>query len=144
MNNITQPQSWNFDEIKIGYKTEPILCIFTPGDIDEFARISGDYNPLHLSDAFAQHKGFQGRVVHGMLLASKLSYLVGMVLPGTDSLYLTQELNFRRPIVADEQCILTGIVMNKSASTRIVEIKIELVDLKGGVALDGLARVKVL
>lgn len=133
-----------FEDIKVGYETKPILCRFSEKEIEAFAKLSGDKNPLHLDDEFTRAKGYKGRLVHGLLLASKFSYLVGMVMPGKDSLYLSQDLNFHRPILAGEEFRVRGTVISKSESTKIVEIKTEIFDSVGQVAVEGRALVKII
>ena|SRR5258706_4959936 len=71
---------------------------FTDDDVRRFIEITGDVNPLHVDDAFAASTKFGRRVVHGMLTASILSTMVGMLLPGTGAIYRSQTLTFLRPV----------------------------------------------
>ena len=68
---------YTFDEIEIGL-TKQFQITITESMIDGFAKISGDYNPLHMDEKFAQSRDFINRVCHGMLLGSLFSRLVGM------------------------------------------------------------------
>ena len=68
----------------------------TEADIQAFAGVSGDTNPLHLHDEFARSTMFKGRIAHGMLSASFISTVVGTRLPGPGAVYVSQTLN-RRP-----------------------------------------------
>lgn len=143
MNNATLNQ-WNFEDVKVGYEIEPIAFSFSEEDVDDFVKLSGDANPLHVDENFAKSRGFRGRLVHGALIASKFSYLVGMVMPGIGSLYISQELNFHNPVYIGEQCAVKGRVVHKSESTRIIEIKAEIIKSNGELAIDGIAKVKIL
>ncbi|KUO78546.1 MAG: hypothetical protein APF81_10735 [Desulfosporosinus sp. BRH_c37] len=67
-------------------------------DILSFAEVSGDFNPLHLDESYAQTTLFKGRIAHGMLGVSMLSALIGNVLPGPGSIYLSQKVEFKRPV----------------------------------------------
>ena len=67
-------------------------------DIRSFATVSGDYNPVHLDDEFAKGTPFGNRISHGMLTASYISAVFGMHLPGPGAIYVTQTLNFKRPV----------------------------------------------
>jgi acyl dehydratase len=67
-------------------------------DIVSFARITGDYNPLHTDSEFASKTRFKGRIAHGMLCASLVSAVLGTKLPGPGSIYLSQSLKFVRPV----------------------------------------------
>ncbi len=71
---------------------------FTDDDVRHFIEITGDMNPLHVDEAFAATTQFHGRVVHGMLTASILSTMVGMLLPGAGAVYRSQTLAFLRPV----------------------------------------------
>ena len=139
-----EPKQWNFNDIKVGYEIEPIVCSFSGKDVEDFVRLSGDANPLHVDDEFAKSKGFAGRLLHGALLASKFSYLVGMIIPGKNGLYISQELNFHKPILMDEQFTIKGMVVRKSEATRIVEIKTEIFNSKNEIAVEGRALVKII
>jgi acyl dehydratase len=90
-----------------------IRRIFTAADIDTFARLVGDNNPVHLDPNASKALGFdQRRIVHGMLQSSLFSFLMGMVCPGVNSIYLTQSLAFRAPVYCDEE-VEASIVITK-------------------------------
>ena len=67
-------------------------------DIQTFARISGDNNPLHLDDEYARSTLFGGRIAHGMLVAGLISAVLGTKLPGPGGIYLSQSLRFVVPV----------------------------------------------
>lgn len=71
---------------------------FTDEDVRRFVEITSDVNPLHLDDAFAARTQFGRRVLHGMLTASILSTMVGMLLPGTGAIYRSQTIRFLKPV----------------------------------------------
>ena len=77
-----------FDQIDIGL-TKEFDVIITQSLVDDFAKISGDYSPIHMNEEFAKSTKFGRKIVHGMLLASLLSRMVGMYLPGKYALYLS-------------------------------------------------------
>ena len=66
-------------------------------DVIGFAELSGDHNPIHLSEHFARKTQFGGRIVHGLYTASLISAVIGMRLPGPGAVYISQTLNFRGP-----------------------------------------------
>lgn len=74
---------------------------FTGADLDAFARLSGDRAAVHFDPAFATTRGFPGRIVHGLLISSRFSRLMGMFLPGEESVILSLTLQYRRPIAVD-------------------------------------------
>jgi len=71
---------------------------FSREDVATFARLSGDDNPIHLDDEAARAAGFDGVIVHGALVTSLLSRLLGTTLPGPGTIYLGQETRFLRPV----------------------------------------------
>ena len=85
-----------FDQIDIGV-TKEFDVIITQSLVDDFAKISGDYSPIHMNEEFAKLTKFGKKIVHGMLLASLLSRMVGMYLPGKYALYSSQTLEFHKP-----------------------------------------------
>ncbi len=67
-------------------------------DLTAFASVSGDRNPVHVDEAYAAATAFKGRIAHGMLSGAYISAVLGMDLPGPGAVYLSQTLNFKRPV----------------------------------------------
>lgn len=86
-----------FDELSVGQSAE-MTHVVGGGDIDAFAAVSGDTNPVHLDETYARTTTFGGRIAHGMLTASYLSAVIGTKLPGPGVIYLKQSMRFRRPV----------------------------------------------
>ena len=76
---------------------------FTQEDVEIFSRLSGDTNPVHLDENYARQTRFQGRIMHGMLVASLISSALGTKLPGPGCVYLSQQLSFRAPARVGER-----------------------------------------
>jgi 3-hydroxybutyryl-CoA dehydratase len=93
------------EDLKLGM-TAVYSKTVTDADIMAFAGVSGDTNPLHLSDDFAKTTMFEGRIAHGMLSASFISTLIGTRLPGPGAIYMGQSLKFLAP-VRPGQCVNT-------------------------------------
>ena len=94
--------------------------VVTDADIRAFAEVSGDHNPVHLDEAFAQATRFKGRIAHGMLTAAYISALMAAELPGPGSIYISQTLNFKRPVrIGDEV---------------VTRVTVESIDLEKGLA----------
>jgi 3-hydroxybutyryl-CoA dehydratase len=85
------------EDIKLGM-TAVYTKTVTDADIVMFAGVSGDTNPLHLSNDFAKGTMFEGRIAHGMLSASFISTLIGTRLPGPGAIYMSQSLKFLAPV----------------------------------------------
>ena len=135
-----KPNDFYFDDIQIGQK-ESFSKKISESLLDEFSKFSGDYNPLHMSDEFTKSSKFGKRIVHGMLLASFFSQLIGMWLPGKNSLYFSQTLNFRSPCYIGDEIKVEGIVVDKSDSTRIITISTSIFNNSDTCLIDGTAKV---
>ena len=77
--------------------------VFQAADVSAFAALSGDDNPIHLDPAAARRAGFDREIVHGVLVASLISRLLGTRLPGPGTVLLAQQLSYRRPVYIGEQ-----------------------------------------
>ncbi len=90
------------EDLEIG-QTAELRRTVTEHDIEAFAEVTGDENPVHLDEAYAAATQFKGRIAHGMLSAGYISAVLGTQLPGPGAIYVSQTLNFRRPVrIGDE------------------------------------------
>ena len=94
---MSQLSNFTFDEITIGQSAEYSKAV-TEADIQMFAAVSGDVNPLHLDPEFAAGTRFGERIAHGMLTASFISAALAMELPGPGCIFMEQSLKFRLPV----------------------------------------------
>jgi 3-hydroxybutyryl-CoA dehydratase len=99
--------------------------------LDEFARLSGDHNPLHLDQAFARARGFPGRVAFGLLTSAFYSRLVGMYLPGRFALLHGIDLEFKAPAFEGDRLTVTGEITHLTEAYRRLEIKASIVNGAG-------------
>ncbi len=113
---------YTFDEIKIGQK-EVFETRITADMMDAFKNISGDTNPLHCDKEFANHQGFDDRVVYGMLTASMISTLAGVYLPGRYCLINTVNIAFTKPVYIGDKLKITGTVMEKNQKFQYIVVK---------------------
>ena len=90
-------QGHYFDELMVGQSAE-MSRVVGAGDIEAFAEVSGDENPVHLDEAYAATTTFGERIAHGMLSGAYISAVLGTKLPGPGAIYLSQSLRFRRPV----------------------------------------------
>ena len=86
-----------FEDLSLGQSAETDRTV-DAGVIDAFAAVSGDTNPVHMDDAYAATSPFGERIAHGMLAAAYISAVLGVRLPGTGAIYVSQTLRFRRPV----------------------------------------------
>ncbi|MES1188285.1 MAG: MaoC/PaaZ C-terminal domain-containing protein [Myxococcales bacterium] len=114
-----------FAELTEGVRVVAPLCI-DAGQMQRFAELSGDFNPLHTDDAFARRKGFDGQVVYGALLIAKISELIGMRLPGKNSVWASLSVDFLKPLYVDQSAELEAVVARTSTGTGLVELGLTL------------------
>jgi 3-hydroxybutyryl-CoA dehydratase len=132
----------NYSDIRVGHVFE-FKRTLSEEDVKNFAKLTGDFNPLHCNEEYAKSTKFKKRVVHGMLAASLFSTLLGMVCPGKKNLYLTQTLKFQRPIFLDSDLTVRGTVKDKIDGLNIIVIDTEII-VNAVVVIQGEARVKIL
>jgi len=95
---------------------------FTEDDLKRFIEITGDVNPLHVDDEFADRTRFGRRVLQGMLTASIFSTMVGMLMPGTGAVYRSQTLRFLLPVHLDETVTAHFVVRSVDRAKHRMEI----------------------
>ena len=100
------------EDLTVGQSAELARTV-TGGDLDAFAVVTGDDNPVHLDEAYAATTPFGGRIAHGMLSAGYISAVIGTRLPGPGTIYVSQSLRFRRPVKIGDTVVarveITGI-----------------------------------
>ncbi len=134
-------KTYYFEDLQIGQR-ETLMKTVMDDDVIAFADLSGDRNPVHLSDHFARKTRFGERIVHGLYTASLISTVIGMYLPGPGAVYLSQTLNFRGPVKIGDVINVVVEVLELTEKGRRVKLHCEcLVD--GKVVLDGEALVMV-
>jgi len=131
-----------YDDIFIGQQ-ESFTINITESMVEKFSNLSGDLNPLHMDNKFAESSSFNNRIVHGMLLATFFSQLIGMKLPGKNALYFSQTLNFRSPCYIDDQIEVVGEVIEKSDSTQIITVSTTIFNKSKTCLIDGIAKIIV-
>ena len=110
---------------------------FTEDDVRRFIEITGDTNPLHVDDAFAAQTRFGRRVLHGMLTASILSTMVGMLLPGTGAIYRSQTIHFLKPVHVGDTVTAHFVVRSIDRQRHLLQIDSWIENAAGERVLDG-------
>ena len=114
---------YTFEEIKEGME-ESFSVTLSEAMMEQFKEITGDVNPLHCDAAFAKEKGFDQKVVYGMLTASFLSTMAGVYLPGENSLIQSVEVKFVKPVFPGEEITFTGKVSEVNDTFRFFVLKV--------------------
>lgn len=95
--DVASLHGYYLEDLKVG-QTATFSKKVTEKDIQTFADVSGDHNPVHLNEEFAKTTIFKERIAHGMLGASFISKAIGVDLPGPGTIYLSQNLKFKAPV----------------------------------------------
>jgi len=120
------------EDLSVGQSAERTHVV-TEADIAAFAALSGDFNPVHMDEAFAATTPFKGRIAHGILSATYISAVLGETLPGHGAIYVEQALRFRRPVrIGDE---VTARVTVTAIDADKARVSLDTVCLVGGKAV---------
>ena len=95
-----------FEDLSVGM-TERLNKTVAASDVVGFAQLTGDRNPIHLSEHFAAKTSFRTRIAHGLYTASLISAVLGTRLPGPGAVYISQTLNFRAPVKIGDTVVVT-------------------------------------
>ncbi|HIB43921.1 MAG TPA: MaoC family dehydratase [Nitrospinaceae bacterium] len=128
-----------FKEIQIGDSAsiERVICL---KDIETFSNLTGDKNPLHVDQSFAEKSKFGSRVAHGMLTSSFISTLIGVTLPGEGSIITNISLDFRKPVFIDDSLRTTIEVTKKIDLSKQVHFKIKICNQHSEVVISGIVK----
>ena len=129
-------ESKTFEQIQTGDRVS-LRRRLDEEDVEAFARLTGDRNPLHLDRLFAAEAGFERPVVHGMLVAGFVSTLVGMHLPGPGALWAEQRFRWKRPVFVGDEVTVEVEVTHKSKGARTLQLAVQAFNQKGELVLEG-------
>ncbi|MBU2510536.1 MaoC family dehydratase [bacterium] len=117
---------YSYDQIKVG-EVHSFTRTITKNDVLTFSSLTGDINPLHIDEEFGKKSKFGKNIVHGMLISSLFSRLVGVHCPGEKCLYLSQSCQFKQPLFYDETVEVIGTVVQKTDALRMLKMKMEVI-----------------
>ena len=130
----------SIDELQVGEAAEFAKTV-AESDIYLYAGVTGDFNPAHINEVYAQGTFFKTRIAHGMLAAGFISAILGTRLPGPGTIYIRQELNFLAPVRIGDTITARVEVAEIIAEQKRVRLKTTCVNQDGTVVLDGEATV---
>ena len=130
-----------FEELQPGM-TASFAKTVTEADIQAFAGLSGDFNPVHVNDEFAATTMFKGRIAHGMLSAAFISTVLGMRLPGPGCIYVSQALKFKAPVRIGDTVTAKVEVLSTVPEKKFVTLKTTCL-VAGKAVIDGEATLMV-
>ena len=137
---MPQISNYTYDEITIG-QTATYSKLIEARDIQLFAAVSGDVNPVHLDAAFAATSQFGGCIAHGMLSGAIISAAIAMELPGPGTIYLGQTLRFSLPVKPGDTLTVHLQVTEKKDKRRMVTLDCKVFNQHDKLVLSGIAEV---
>lgn len=130
-----------YRDIAVGM-TASLKKTITQADVEKFAAVTGDYNPLHMDEEFAGKTIFRGRIAHGMITGGLISAVLGTELPGKNTLYLEQELKFLASVRFGDTLVATVECIEKEDRRHKLVFKTVVTNQNGAVVTSGKALVR--
>lgn len=127
----------DINDIRVGM-TESYSKIITDVDVGIYAELSGDNNPVHINEDYARKSRFGKKIAHGLFSAGFFSAIFGTKLPGAGCVYVSQNLNFKKPVYIDDTVVATVTVLEVNKKSKKVMFKTECT-VKHKVVIDGTA-----
>ena len=140
MSIMNRIENRTFDELKVG-DTASLARTLTYKDVELFAIMSGDVNPAHVDEAFAQSDMFHKIIAHGMWGGALISTVLGTQLPGPGAIYRGQSLRFRHPVGLGDTITVTVKVTEKNSEKHLVTLECDATNQRGEVVISGTAEV---
>lgn len=141
MISTAETQSLYFEDMRLGMRESHSKHVKS-SDVVGFAEISGDRNPIHLSEHFAAQTPFGGRIAHGLYTASLISAVIGTRLPGPGAIYVSQTLRFLAPVRIDDMVVASVEVVELIEKGRRAKLRCEC-RVGDTLVLEGEAEVKI-
>jgi 3-hydroxybutyryl-CoA dehydratase len=126
----------SLEELQVG-ETAELTKTVTESDIYLYAGITGDFNPAHINETYAQQTFFKRRIAHGMLMGGFVSAVVGTRLPGPGTIYISQNLGFFAPVYPDDTVTARVEVTEIAPEKKRVTLKTTCTNQDGKVVVDG-------
>ena len=134
-------KTYYFEDLVLGMEAS-VSNTVTMADIETFAGVSGDYNPVHMDPEFASKTIFKQVIAHGLLTASYISTVFGMKMPGPGAIYVSQTLNFKAPVKVGDEVLARVIVVDLMPTKNRARFDC-FCTVRGKVVLDGEANMMV-
>ncbi len=125
-------------ELKIGESAELSRTV-TERDVEDFARVTGDTNPVHTDQAYAEKTIFKGKIAHGALSVGLLSAVLGNILPGHGTIYLSHEIKFLAPVRIGDTLTVRVEVVELIPEKNRAKLRTTCTNQNGQMVVDGMA-----
>ena len=139
-NGKAKAKQFTLAQLSVGQTYKKSFAI-TTDLIEGFAKVTGDYNPIHLDEDYAKQTVFKKRVAQGMLGAGLLSGVMGCEFPGTGTIYLSQTLKFLKPVFVDDEITLRLEILEIISEKNRVRLETAFSNQEGEAVISGEALV---
>ena len=126
------------DELNVGDQASFSKTV-TESDVYLFAGITGDFNPVHINQTYAEKTVFKSRIAHGIMVAGMLSAVMATQMPGPGAVYISQELNFTAPVYIGDTITAQAEVLSIDVDANRVKIKTTCMNQNGETVIYGIA-----
>lgn len=140
MSDIGSIENRTYDEIQLG-ESASLTRLIRIEDVHLFAAISGDINPAHMDPEYAKGTQFGDVIAHGMFAGALVSTVLGMQLPGPGTIYVSQNLSFRRPVRIGDTLTVTLTCAEKNDAKKRIRFDCVVTNQKGEAVVKGEAEV---
>lgn len=123
-------------ELEVG-QVATFAKTITDSDVTLFAGITGDLNPVHIDQGYAEASAFEARIVHGILMAGLISAVLGLQLPGPGAIYVSQSLRFTKPVYLGDTVTARVEVIELMVEKNRVRMKTSCANQRGELVADG-------
>lgn len=131
------------NDLSVGMSYE-LRKTFCEKDLFAFAELSLDSNPVHLDASYAAQSIFKKQIVHGFLTGSLISAIIGTKMPGPGSIYLHQDMDFRKPVYLGEEVRAVVTVTNIKMEKSIVYLQTNCYNSQNEIVIEGNAIIKLI
>jgi len=114
--------------------TYEVVFQYSQEEVEAFAKVTGDHNPVHLDEAYAATTSFKKPIMHGFLAGSVFSRILGTEFPGPGTVYLSQQMSFRRPMYVETAYKAIVTVSQIMESRHMAKLETQIVDVARGKA----------
>jgi 3-hydroxybutyryl-CoA dehydratase len=132
------PEGKMIHELKLGDSAQ-LSKVVSEEVVNDFAKVIGDFNPLHTDQAYAEKTIFKGRIAHGSLSIGLLSTVMGNLLPGHGTIYLSHEVKFLAPVRIGDTITAKVEVIELVPEKNRVKFKTTCINQEGKIVVDGTA-----
>lgn len=124
----------------VGQKAR-IEKIFSLEEVIAYAKLTGDNNPLHVDSEYAKESRFGDNIVHGMFVMGVISKILGTVLPGNGTIYLGQDVKFKKPVYVNQKVMIQVEITQIEEERNLIYLSTSVWDTEGKCLVEGNAKV---